>query len=187
MAIESVRTIVRPDERVLWSGSPELRAYVFRGSWVTIPFSILWAAFVVFWEVSVIANGAPPLFVLWGVPFLLIGAYITVARFILARREAARTEYIVTDRRILIRTGAFSTRTIEMPLPNLPSTELDERRDGFGSISFGPTGPYRSFLGPGWPGARSLSPAFEAIPNVRRVFELINDARAQVLAPSAST
>jgi PH (Pleckstrin Homology) domain-containing protein len=182
----SLRRLIGPDERVVWSGAPDRRAYMFKGSWLAIPFSVMWAGFAVFWEASVIAAGGPPFFVLWGIPFVLMGAYITVGRFVVAGREAQRTEYLLTDRRVVIRTGAFSTRTTELPLATMASVELEEGRDGIGSITFGPSLPFRGFFGPGWPGAGRYGPAFQAVRDANRVYRLINDARSQ-LAPGAPT
>ena len=180
----ALRRLVGPDERVLWSGSPDREAYAWLGSWLLIPFTVMWFAFAIFWEASVIVGGAPPFFVLWGIPFLLIGAYMTVGRFFVARREADRTEYLVTDRRVMIRTGAFGTRTTEIPLASLSSVELEEGRHGTGSITFGPTLPWRGMLGPGWPGAGRQGPAFLAIPDAPRIYRLINDTRLSI-APAA--
>jgi hypothetical protein len=62
----------------------------------------------------------------------------------------------------------------------MASVELEEGRDGVGTITFGPTIPYRAFLGPGWPGAGRVGPAFQAIHEASRVYRVINDARAQL-------
>jgi hypothetical protein len=111
--------------------------------------------------------------------FVLFGLYAAVGRFWVAAREADRTWYAVTDHRVIIRTGAFRERTIELSLGALPQPQLDEGPHGVGTITFGPIGPYMNYVGGGWPGMRAGIPsALIAIPDAARVFRLIDRARA---------
>jgi len=91
------------DGSVLWKGKPK-QGIVFTGSDIfMIPFSVLWAGFAVFWEISVLRiKAAPIIFTLWGIPYVLAGIYITVGRFIHNYLNRKNTEYFVTDKRIII-------------------------------------------------------------------------------------
>ena len=71
------------------------------GDLYTVPFSIMFLGFSVFWEASVIWGGAGPLFVLWGIPFIAIGLYTLVGRFFYVRYLNRRTVYAITDRRVM--------------------------------------------------------------------------------------
>ena len=169
-----------PGEHVLWAGQPDRAAYTFSGSLLLIPFTLLWAGFAFFWEYSVITAGAPPLFTLWGIPFVLIGLYMVAGRFVVARRDAGRTWYMLTDRRVLLLGGTFRLRYTELDLRSLPAPTLDEGGRGVGTITFGPGWPGSRMLGPTWPGNRS-GPAMIAVPNAGRVFRAIADAQAAAI------
>ena len=175
----AIREWLGPDERILWEGAPDPRAYALRGWWYLIPFSLLWGGFAIFWEINAIASGVW-FFALWGVPFVLIGLYMIFGRIYVARREATRTTYALTDRRVLIISGAFRRSFTALELRTMPGANLEEGDDGVGSITFGAAVGFR--LPSGWPtmGARASSPPmFASIPEARRVFGLYEKARAE--------
>jgi hypothetical protein len=93
---------LRSGERLLWSGRPDPSVLFTRNDAAMIPFSLMWAGFAVFWNVRVWLDGAPWFFRLWGLPFLLVGAYLVVGRFVVRQRRKRRLIYGLTDRRALI-------------------------------------------------------------------------------------
>ncbi len=175
--------MLRPGERLLWSGRPVMRRFVMRGSVLLIPFTLLWLAFAVFWEASVLGSKAPGIFALWGIPFVAIGLYVAFGRFLVAGREARRTIYGLTDERVLIIGGAFSVRITELLLRTLPSPTLESGSDGVGTITFGPRAPYESSLPAGWPMMRTMSASFSMIDDASSVFRLVDDAAAKAREP----
>lgn len=165
---------------MLWEGRPNVAAFSTRGAWYLVPFSIMWGGFAIFWEYSVISRGGPPFFALWGIPFVVIGLYMIFGRILVARREAAHTWYAITDRRVLIQSGAFRRSLIQLDLRDLPMSQLDDQGNGLGTITFGPSlGSMR--LPPGWPsmGMYTRPAAFSAIRDSARVFEMLQDAKAE--------
>lgn len=92
-----VRGALRPGEQLLWCGKPDPAVRFTKADLYLVPFSIMWAAFTVFWEAGVASSGGPIFFVAWGVPFVAMGAYITVGRFIWKARRKRHTVYIFTD------------------------------------------------------------------------------------------
>jgi hypothetical protein len=172
-------------ERLLWAGTPR-HGVVFRASDLfQVPFSLLWAGFALFWNLSVWASDAPVFFRLWGLPFLVVGAYVSVGRFWVDARRRARTTYGVTDRRVVIASGVFTPALKSLDLQTLSDVTLAERPDGAGTITFGAgsmlTGMY---AGTPWPGM-TQPPAFELIPDARRVYTIVRDAQAASRAPAA--
>jgi hypothetical protein len=164
-------------ERQLWAGAPR-RGLVLRGSDAfMIPFSLLWAGFAFFWELSVLQEGAPLFFALWGIPFVLVGLYITVGRFLVDARRRARTTYAVTSERIIISSGAFSPSVKSLNLRTLSDVTLHERPDGSGTITFGSVSPLVAmYAGTAWPGIPQV-PSFEMIPDARQVYGIIREAQ----------
>lgn len=181
---------LEPGESLLWSGRPNGRVYMFRGGWFLIPFAIMWFALAIIWESSVILSGAPILFWLWGVPFLLIGFYMTVGRYWMAAREAARTFYGVTNRRILIESGVFNRQFVSIDLFTLPYLQLTEQGNGRGTVSFAPGGLLPTVAGGAWFGGLIMGgiwtsrgntqpPAFIAIDRAAEVYRIIETARRE--------
>ncbi len=181
---------LEPGEELLWSGQPNRRAYVLRGAWVLLPFSIMWFGFAIFWEGSAIFTGAPIFFWIWGVPFVLIGFYLTIGRYLIAAREAASTCYGVTTRRILIQSGLFRPQVVSIDLATLPYLQLTEQSTERGTITFAPVSQGPNVAGGAWLGgviavgtwsSRSTTqpPAFVMIDHAAEVYRIIETARRQ--------
>lgn len=166
-------------EQILWSGQPTQGLRLRAADAFLIPFSLLWAGFAVFWEIGVISSGAPFFFMLWGIPFLCVGAYITVGRFFVDAALRAKTWYGVTNERIVIIGGLFNRMVKSLPLRSLPELALEQRHDGSGTITFGSSMPFANwYRGLAWPGMdQRLSPAFEIIADAKAVYEIIRQAQ----------
>ena len=164
-------------ERQLWAGVPR-QGIVFRGADVfMIPFSLLWGGFAIFWEISVIGTGAGGFFMIWGIPFVLVGLYVTIGRFFVDARRRARTTYAVTSDRVIINSGIFSPTTKSLNLRTLTDITLQERPNGTGTITFGPTNPLTAmYAGTSWPGIPQ-TPSFEMIPEAKRVYDIVREAQ----------
>jgi Bacterial PH domain len=167
-----------PREEVLWAGQPRGGLMLRAADGFLIPFSLLWGGFAIFWEASVIASGAPWFFAIWGVPFVLVGLYIMVGRFWVDARQRAQTSYAVTSERVIILSGLFVRQMKSLSLDTLSDVTLTERRDGSGTITFGPCPPFYGWYGGGgWPTAHRAVPAFELADEARQVYEIIREAQ----------
>ena len=164
---------LNPDETILWRGKPGKGHLLTKSDVFMIPFSLMWGGFAVFWEASVLAQGAPLLFKLWGIPFVLVGLYLIVGRFFHKSLLRKRTEYVVTDRRILRRCGK---RVDILNKNSLPPMQTTVNADGSGSIVFG--APAAGLEGLAvrssfWPG-RSGEFTMDTIPEISRVLRAIS-------------
>jgi hypothetical protein len=179
-----------PGERLLWSGRPRQGIFFRRSDIFAIPFSLLWGGFAFFWEFMVLShwpkNGTPNavefVFPLFGLPFVLIGVYIIFGRFFVDMKQRQNSFYGVTNQRIIIRTGWFTISRKSLNLRTLSDITLDEKSDGYGVITFGPTHPYYTRFafggGSSWPGTgRYAPPCFDMIPEAKRVYEIIRQAQ----------
>ena len=148
-----------------------------------VPFSLLWGGFALFWNAAVwgiggLGRAAPWEFRLWGLPFLILGIYFVVGRFVHDVAVRRRMAYAVTDRRVLVRRGDNPGRVRSVELSHLPKLELREHRDGTGTIEFEEE---RSpFLSGGngfgnWAPALSKAMRLIHIENPKRVYQIICD------------
>lgn len=172
----SVQFSLDRGERQLWAGVPR-QGLLLRPSDVgDIPFSLLWVGVTYFWMRGVTHDGNW-LFAIFGIPFVGMGFFLLVGRFWGDAWQRARTTYAVTNDRIIINTGGFRPTSKSLTLRLLSDVSLEERKDGSGTIIFGP--PRRgvaAFTSVRPKGAREY-PAFEMIPDARRVYALIREAQ----------
>lgn len=129
---------IEPGETFVWHGKPELWPFVMMGplnKFVLVPFSVFWAGFFIFIEVQMIAArstiGATLVF-----PFVVLGLYLVVGRFLAGIRCWKNTFYLVTNRRIIIQTGTLWLRIIRLDLSAVPSVTLQIVRAGIGHVNF---------------------------------------------------
>jgi len=167
-------------ERIVWWGQPAQGLLLTSRDWLLIPFSLVWGGFVIFWEASVLANNAPMFARLWGVPFVLVGLYLVVGRFLLDAMIRRGMGYAVTDKRVLIlRTGLFS-KFSAIGLDQLSDTNLTEGANGRGTIRFGAAAPFGSSRGfYGWTPSLDPIPQFIGIEDAANVFQYIQRAIAK--------
>jgi hypothetical protein len=179
---QRIRTDLRPDEKLLWTGQPAQGLRLRGSDLFLIPFSILWAGFAVFWEWSVLKQGASGFFALWGVPFVLVGVYIVFGRFFFDAAMRARTCYALTSQRVIILSGLWTRELKSLWLRTLSELSFKEGPGPRGTIEFGssqwPMGQW--FRGTSWPGmSKAQPPSFEFIEDARRVYDLIRAAQQE--------
>lgn len=161
-------------EKLVWEGRPWPGYIVRPADALLIPFSLLWGGFALFWNILVWSTKTPLFFRLFGLPFLLVGAYVILGRFFVDAYFRRKMVYGVTEKRILIlRKGMFSSLK-SLDIKRLPSIELQQRPDGSGTISFGPPLGLSTANGFGsWSPAFNATPQFIRIANVQVVYEII--------------
>ena len=180
---EVIQSELESGERLLWAGQPA-QGIKLRGSdFFMVPFSFLWGGFAIFWEYSVIQNGAPFFFMLFGIPFVLIGIYIMFGRFFIEAKQRAKTFYGLSNERVVIASGMFSKKVKSLNLRTLADITLSESSNGSGSISFGNSSPFASmFGGMSWPGMEQhIGPRFDLVDEAKRVYQQIREAQKNAI------
>jgi hypothetical protein len=164
------------NESVLWHGVPR-QGLMLRGADVLmIPFSLLWGGFSLFLEYSVMRSDTPLVLRLWSIPFVLMGAYMVGGRFVIEAWRRARTQYVVTNERIIIHSGILRHRAQSLELRTLGDFALTEKSKGEGTISFGVSAAGNRFSGlADWPGDDTI-PRFDTIADARKVYDIIRKA-----------
>lgn len=171
---ELLRNELMPNEKLIWSDTPQKGIMLKASDVFMIPFSLLWGGFAFFWEYSVLKNDAPIFMVLFGIPFVLVGLYIIIGRFFYDTKKREGSIYGLTETRAIIISGILGKKTTSLNLKSLPEIQVKARQDGTGTIVLGASNPMQFFQGSGWPGASNSTPAFEGIQNVQRVKQYIH-------------
>lgn len=168
---------LQPDEELLWTGTPKQGLQLTSSDVFLIPFSLLWGGFAIFWEVSVISSDAPFFFMLFGVPFVLVGLYMIFGRFLFDSARRRNTIYGLTKSRIIIKSGVFSKSLKSLNIKTISDITLEEKSDGTGTILLGAqTNHSGLFRFTGWPGfSHTATPALEMIPSARQIYMQITE------------
>jgi hypothetical protein len=169
------------DEKVVWWGQPAQGFLLTSRDWLLVPFGLLWAGFVIFWEWNVLGTNAPVFMKIWGAPFVLVGLYLLAGRFVLDAWIRGGTYYAVTNQRVLMLRSRPSNKFTSISLDQLPVTNLTESSDGRGTIRFGPEATYFASRGfSGWTPSLDPTPQFIAIDDARSVFDHIQRSVARI-------
>ncbi len=178
MQFDDMRNRLLPGEKIVWSGQPSQGLLLTPRDGFSIPFSLAWCGFVVFWEYMVLQahsrTPAPPFFKFFGIPFILAGLYFVLGRFVVDTWVRRGITYAVTDRRVLIvRSGPFS-KFVALNLNRLPNMEISENARGYGTITFGDGAPFWGRQGfSNWTPSLDPTPRFLGIESARTVFDQI--------------
>lgn len=168
-------------EEILWADQPSNKRLFTAGDVLLVPITLLWGGFALFWNVAVWSGSAPVLFRLWGLPFLIMGTYISIGRFFYKRWRNARTYYAVTDRRLLIFHYGLRRDSEAYAIHDLSRLRKNAGRDGIGNIIFGEAhGRYNNSIDMSNTGMESFGhtiPGFYDIAYVNEVYTLINELR----------
>jgi len=184
----SLRRELADGEKVLWEGKPVRWFFLLIGS----PAGLFVAAFGMLWLVL----GLLLFYTIWIAPpedeapqiaiqvlsllFLLAACYFAFGRYLLAAQEWGHTSYMLTNRRVLLATGAVGKETTSVDLASLRELHGMVLAPGLGDIYLGGRPPFKGLVGrvPGWlpSGLQSHIPVIQSVRNVEAVYQAILEA-----------
>jgi hypothetical protein len=179
--MDGIEPLLARDERLLWRGEPRKGLLLRASDWYLIPFSLFWCGFAVFWTWSAGHSRAPLSFDLFGVPFVAVGLYFVAGRFVVDAVIRQKTQYAVTNQRVIVASGLFRPQVKSIELRSLGEISLSISSVERGTIAFG--SPQPGTLP--WQGIDNR-PKFEMIEGARAVHDLIRSAQQEALRPATS-
>jgi hypothetical protein len=183
IASQDIQKELTLGERVLWTGRPLGGLRFGNRNPFEALLGIFFFGFAVLWiygASGAMKSGNPEgiFFPLFGIPFLLIGAYVAFGRYFLEAYVRKYVEYAVTDQRVIIRSGIFSRSTQSIDYRKQPTINLTEKSNKTGTIRFGdpPDEFVRGYYN--IPMITMPTNAIEFISDARSVYNIIRKAAA---------
>ncbi len=175
-----------PNERILWAGQPKLGLVLRSNDAVQIPFSLFLCGIVVFMIGVTIISWLPlfgsvlviPLVLVLSMPFVLIVVYITLGRFFSDALWRSKTYYALTNKRVIIISGFMNRNVKSLSLYILSDIRLYQKKDGTGTITFGPRHSMSRMLEGDFTRRKYITPGFYMINEVEEVYNRIRKAQA---------
>lgn len=167
---------LNPGERIIWNGQPQQGLRLRPSDALMIPFSLIWGGFAIIWESMVVSLGAPFFFMLWGIPFVLVGIYMIFGRFFFDSFQRSKTFYALTNERVIIISGVINQNMKTLNIKKIPEINISSKEDGKGTITFGATHPMAWMnSGSGFPslGRYNISPSFDMIDDAKAIYQQI--------------
>ena len=182
-------------ESILWKGKPSFWGF----SWYFFGLKLL-AFYLIILSVVFAARLTVTdfftAFVVDFLPFLLSGILTSCILMALAKIQSQSSVYIITENRVIIKSGAALSFLISMPFKKIKAVNLQKRKGSLGTISFelnsGKRVPYISC----WPSVRpwrfkNTEPAFSCIENVDEVATILRKSvmagRVSLQAPTINS
>lgn len=141
-ATHALQQYLDHNEHLIWTGKPK-KGIIFRPSDIFfIPFSILWCSFAIFWFTTALISGAPFFFALFGIVFVILGLNFVFGRFIIDAKHRANSIYGLTEHRVIIKSGIFTSSIKSLNIKTISDIQYEEKSDGSGTITIGPRIPW---------------------------------------------
>lgn len=163
-------------EIVRWTGHPPTGLVFTPTDFFLIPFGLLWAGFVIVWEGFALLSGQW-FMILWGVPFVAVGFYIVVGRFLVDAHFRKRTAYALTQSRALILDGWKGTSLTSVDLKRNAQVRYRPGGEGRGTITFGESPfPFPTMIGRGMWAHPAALPEFFRVQDAEAAYRIVQDA-----------
>lgn len=182
----NLRLELEAAEPVLWEGRPVRRGFRLKlgpTSCMGVPFlafSLFWTGMAFYMTRQVPAGDdlggiMRTVFPLFGVPFIVVGFGLCFGPSVIATAGLKNAEYLVTDKRVLVRGGASKITVTHAPLADV--TSVTSSGGAVGSVTLAFASPPSTRLADGKPAINTdKTLVFDSIPNPSQVRVLVEDA-----------
>ena len=176
-APKNILDVIPNGESILWKGRPSLWGFswnLFGLKWITLYLSMLSIVSVA----RFFASDFYTAFYVDFLPFFLSGIFASIILIGLAATQTYSTVYIITENRVIIKTGAALSFLISMPFKKIKEVNLQKRGASIGTISFELLSEKRVPYISCWPSVRPwkfkrTQPAFSCIGSVDEVATIL--------------
>jgi len=128
------RKYLRGGEEIIWSGQPVSGKLPTKQIVPVAVFGLFFMGFSIFW--MIMASRAAGVMAVFGVPFLLIGAYIVFGRLMKTTKFQDNTFYALTSERLMICSTENGETLNEMSLNKIPFIQINKNPDNTGTLIF---------------------------------------------------
>lgn len=171
---------IPPGERVLWVGRPETKSLwrrAYRADWV-----VIWFALAAAWNaLSTLSDNGSSAALVAALGTLVLGAAALAILGLLAWLAARTTLYVLTERRLVIKSGIALQIFINLPFSRITAVNVRGFGDETGDVSIAlAPGQHVSYIAL-WPSARpwrfgNPEPTLRSVPQAREVAETLGNA-----------
>lgn len=135
--LATVEHHLSPGERIAWVGRSDPAKHFTRADVFLVPFTIVWGGGAIGFEIAAIVSGNV-LFILFGIPFGLMGLHLFAGRFFYKAYRKRRTVYALTDRRAMTIFRGRRGEVVEAAyLQAIANVSINTDSHGRGSVEFG--------------------------------------------------
>jgi len=180
---------IPPGERVLWFGRPETKSLwrrAYRADWV-----LAWFALLAAWNgFSALHDSGSDAALVAGLGTLGLGAGALGILGLLAWLSARTTLYVITERRLVIKSGIALQIFINLPFSKIVAANVRVFGDETGDVSISlAQGQHVAYIAL-WPSARPWKfvdpePTLRSVPQAREVAETLGSALKAVAEQQA--
>ncbi len=106
----NIKEVLTQGEELLWSGRPKKSAFIINKTVTMLPIAIVWLALDLSFIIPIFSAGLFGQTWFFMIPFFaihLMPVWIWLGNVLTAKKKWDRTQYAVTDRRIIIQTGLW--------------------------------------------------------------------------------
>ena len=176
---EEVGKSVPEGEKVCWVGKPNWVSFGFHV--FGIKYLVIYFIISAFYSVSQIElDFSLNAFIGEYISFVVSGVIASLILFLLSYVSARHTCYVITEKRLVIRTGVALVFLLNVPFKNVISIDKQSLYYGVGNLSFKTQSKKRIPYFSCWPSVRSGSfletiPTFRSIANIEEIGNLVGE------------